>query len=113
MACPVQPVPGTFIAIIRAGPARPQEDDMSRLKLLTAAALLASFVGGPPLTIAASASPVANAHEDRSDKRDRKEDKKRQKEIRKVERRNVRADYWDASRHYRRDDRRYRPRQLS
>ena len=48
---------------------------MSRLKLLTAAALLASFVGGPPLTIAASASPVANAHEDRSDKRDRKEDK--------------------------------------
>jgi hypothetical protein len=96
---------------------------VSRIRTVTVAALLASFVGLQPA--AALAEPQnrrdrRDRYEDRwdrrEDRRDRREDRRDRREDR-WDRREDRWDrrpagYWDAAQYYRRDDRRYRPRRL-
>src|SRR5918993_1835212 len=95
--------------------------NVNRIKTASIALLLASFVGAAP--------PAADAHNDqrrdryddrqdrREDRRDRRDDRRDRREDRRDDRRVGRYDardgYWDAARHYRRHDRRYRPRRLS
>lgn len=69
---------------------------MNRLRSAVAAVLIASFVGAAP----AMAQPHGRArgHYKHAEKRE--------------EKREAREAYWDASQHYRRDDRRYRARRL-
>ena len=75
-----------------------KKGQVNRIRTAVAAVLLASFVGAP----IASAQPHGRARghykqEERREARERAE---------------AREAYWDASKHYRRDDRRYRARRL-
>jgi len=87
------------------------------IKTATAAALIVSFVGLQPADVSAQGRDRRDRHEDRRDRRaDRREAREERREDRREARREARyearRDYWDASRYYRRDDWRYRPRRL-
>ena len=106
---------------------------MNRIKRVTAAVLLTSFVAVPTLPAQAKDQNRRDRYEDRWDRRedrqDRREDRWDRREDRwdsREDRRDRREDrwdrredrydervaYWDAARYYRRDDRRYGPRRL-
>ena len=84
------------------------------VRTATSALLLASFVGLQPALVAAQGR--GRGHD--KDRRDRYEDRwdrrddRRQASRSNVYREGYREGCWDASRYYRRDDRRYRPRRL-
>ena len=95
---------------------------MNRIRTMTAALLLASFVGMPS-TAAADDGQRRDRRDGRrdrvEDRRDRFEDRWDRRGDRRKDRRDRRKDryearngYWDPARDYRRDDRRYRPRRL-
>jgi hypothetical protein len=86
---------------------------VNRMRTATVALLLASFVGLQPEPAQAKDQGRRDRQEDRwdrrEDRRDRREDRRdRREDVREA----YREGYWDASQHYRRDDRRYRPRRL-
>jgi hypothetical protein len=87
---------------------------VNRIRTATAALLLASFVGLSPAPAVAGDQGRGRGHQD--DRWDRKEDKREAKRDRRERRESARdaynQGYWDASRHYRQDDRRYRPRRM-
>jgi Glycine zipper 2TM domain len=101
---------------------------VNRIRTATAALLLASFVGLPPLPAEAQSRKYRDRdrYEDRwdrrEDRRDRREDQRDRREDRwdrredrydRIEDRyDARNDYWDAARYYRSDARRYAPRRL-
>ena len=78
---------------------------MNRITTATAALLLASFIGLP-------SAPVEAKDKGRKDHYDDKWDRRDDKHERRVARDAYRQGYWDASRAYRQDDRRYKPRRL-
>jgi hypothetical protein len=97
-----------------------REVQVNRIKTTAVAALLASFVGIPPLPATAQGRDRRDRLEDRwdrrEDRRDRREDRWDRREDRwdrREDRYDVRNSSWDAARYYRRDDRRYAPRRLS
>jgi hypothetical protein len=88
---------------------------MNRIQTV-ALALLLSCAGG---LVPAQVDAQPRARDRYEDKRDRKEDKRDRKEARKdaredrrIAERAYKQGYYDASRDYRQDDRRYRPRRL-
>ena len=86
---------------------------MNRIRTMTAALLLASFVGVP--STASADDGQRRGRRDRvEDRRDRQESRwdRRDRRDRRNDRYEARNGYWDPARHYRRDDRRYRPRRL-
>jgi hypothetical protein len=96
---------------------------VNRIRMASVACVLASFIPLQPVPAQALDNGRQNRYEDRQDRREaqfeRKEEKRRRKEEKREERwerqdarRDVRESYWDAARHYRRDDRRYGPRRL-
>ncbi len=93
---------------------------VNRIKTVSAALLLASFVGLQPTPVLAQDRDRRDRHEDQRDRRedsrrDRREDRRDRQEDRwdrREDRYDARKSYWDASRYYRRDDRRYRARRL-
>jgi hypothetical protein len=87
---------------------------VNRIRTATAITLLASFVAFTPPPAAADQGRRDRAEDRRDrreDRRDRREDRWDRREDR-WDRRDIRPAYWDAAQYYRRDDRRYRPRQL-
>ena len=72
---------------------------MNRIRIATAAVLLASVVGLAPTPALAKDQGHGKGHGNKHDRRDDVRDAYNQ-------------GYWDASRHYRQDERRYRPRRL-
>jgi hypothetical protein len=74
---------------------------VNRIRTATAAALLASFIGLQPTPALADGRKRWDRHEERWDRHDKHR-----------HRRDARHGYWDPAAHYRRDDRRYRPRRL-
>jgi hypothetical protein len=102
----------------------PRKGQVNRIKAATVALLLASFIALPQTAALAQNRDRQDRFEDyrdwREDQRDRREDRRDRREDRRdrrEDRRDRREDrwdrydgrgYWDASRHYRRDDRRYR-----
>jgi hypothetical protein len=103
---------------------------VNRIKTVSVAVLLASFVGLQPAPAQASdqgrRDRIEGRWDRREDRRDRREDRRDRREDRwdrredRWDRREDRRDrvdaynagYWDAARYYKRDDRRYRPRRL-
>jgi hypothetical protein len=100
---------------------------VNRIRTVTVAALLVSFVGLQPASALAQSRDRRDRAEDRWDRRedrwDRREDRYDRAEDRwdryedRYDRRDrsvapARVGYWDAARYYRRDDRRYPPRRL-
>jgi hypothetical protein len=76
---------------------------VNRIRTATAAVLLASLVGLSPTPLVAKDQ---GHHDDKWDRHDDKRD--RRDDVRDA----YKQGYWDASRHYRNDDRRYKPRHL-
>ena len=106
---------------------------MNRIRTATVTVLLAAFVGAVPAAPPAEAKDRRDRYEDRrdrrEDRRDRREDRRDRREDRwdrredrwdrlddrrdrRHRRYETRRGYWDPAPHYRRDDRRYRPRRL-
>jgi hypothetical protein len=96
---------------------------VNRIRTVAVALLLASVVGLLPASAQAQSRGRWDRYEDRwdrwEDKSQRKEIKRERKAVRRDARENrriaqnaYREGYWDASRYYRQDDRRYRPRRL-
>jgi hypothetical protein len=81
-----------------------------------AVALLFSCAGGVVPAQVEAQSRARDRYEDKrdrqDDKRDRKDARKDAREDRRIAERAYRRGYYDASRDYRQDDRRYRPRRL-
>lgn len=89
---------------------------MTSIKLAFATVLLAAHVGALPTPALAADKGRSDKYEDkkdrREDRRDRREDARDRREDRwdrREDRWDARNTGWDAARHYRRDDRRYRP----
>jgi hypothetical protein len=76
---------------------------VNRIRTATAAVLLASFVGVAPAPAFAGDQGRGRGHQ-----KDRWEDRHDRREVRDA----YNQGYWDATRHYRQDDRRYKPRRL-
>jgi Ni/Co efflux regulator RcnB len=72
-----------------------EEVQVNRVRTAVVAALLAAFVGAPPAL--AQPNGRARGHYKKEERREREE---------------AREAYWDAAKHYRHDERRYRPRHL-
>jgi hypothetical protein len=96
---------------------------VNRIKTAGFALLLTSFVGLQPAPAQAHDNERRDRQEDRWDRRedrrdrredrwDRREDRRDRREDRWDRREDRRDGYWDAARHYRRDDGRYRARRL-
>jgi hypothetical protein len=111
IACPVL---GQSMPIIEGkGPVNP-------IRTTTVAVLLASFLGVQPEPAQAEDQGRRDRQADRRDWREERRDRREDRWDRRQDRRDRRQDlreaynegYWDASRHYRQDDRRYRPRRL-
>ena len=98
---------------------------MNRIKTASVALLLSTFVALPPMPLQAQGNGGRGRYEDwdrREDRRDRREarrdrredrrDRREDRWDRREDRVDARNDYWDAAQYYRRDDRRYGPRQL-
>jgi len=84
---------------------------VNRIRFATAVALVASFVSLSP----AEAIDQGRGRRARQEERARREYERDVREARREYRRDVREarrDYWDASRYYRQDDARYRPRRM-
>lgn len=99
---------------------------MNRIKTVIVAALLASFAGLTPAVAMEDQrrGRDRDRYEDRWEQRraeQRREERRREERRREARRDNrretyrdgYREGYWDAARHYRRDDRRYRPYRMS
>ena len=93
---------------------------MNRIRTMTVAAVLVSFVGLSPTATADDGQrrDRRDRQEDRWDRRDDRRDRRDDRRARRAERRDRRDDryaahsgYWDPARDYR-DDRRYRARRL-
>jgi hypothetical protein len=101
-----------------------KKDQMNRMRTATVALLMASFVGLQPLQARADDHQRRDRdrYEDRWDRREERRDHREERRDRREERRDRRDRYddrwdagygaWDPAPHYRRDDRRYRPRRL-
>jgi hypothetical protein len=93
---------------------------VNRIRIATVALLMASFVGLQPAPAQAKDQGRRDRQEDRWDRREDRRDRQENRRDRREDRRDRREDvrdaynegYWDASRHYRQDDRRYSPRRL-
>ena len=92
---------------------------MNRIRTVTIAMLLTSFVGLQPAPAHADDKGRQDRREDRWDRREDRRDRKEDRRDRREDRRDRREDrwdardqHWDAARYYRRDDRRYPPRRL-
>ena len=99
---------------------------MNRIRAASVIVLLASFAVLLPVPTEAQGRDRRDRYEDRADRRedkaDRREDRRDRREDRwdrredrrdrREDRIDGRDDYWDAARHYRRDDCRYAPRRL-
>ena len=90
---------------------------MLRIRAALVALLIASFAGALPAPAMADDNGRQRRYEERRDRRDdgryrhdRREDRRYQYDRR--DRWDAGPGYWDASRYYARDDRRYRPRRL-
>jgi len=84
---------------------------VNRIGTATVALLLASFVALPSAPALAGEQGRGH-HEDKWDKHDDKWDKHEDKRERKAVHDAYKQGYWDASKHYRQDDQRYKPRRL-
>ena len=98
---------------------------MNMLRSAAIAALLTSLVGLQPATVLAQGRYDSRweRREERRERREEQRDRREERQDRREERRDRRWDwrggwyaapdgYWDPVPHYRRDDRRYRPRRL-
>ena len=83
---------------------------MNRIRTATVALLLASFVGVQPAPAEAKDKHRRDKYEDRWERRENYRD---QREYRRDVRSAYDAGYWDAARHYTRDDRKYQARRVS
>jgi hypothetical protein len=92
-------------------------DQVNRIRTATVAALLASFVAFQPAPVTADQGrgrwEREQQRERREAQRERREDRREARRDWREDRREDRRDYWDASRYYQRDDRRYRARRLN
>jgi hypothetical protein len=85
---------------------------VNRIRTVTIAALLTSFVGVQPVSALAGEDQRRDRRDRYEDRWDRREDRRDRAEDRRDRRGDRRDSYWDAARYYRADSR-YRPRRLA
>jgi hypothetical protein len=85
---------------------------VNRIRTATIAALLVSFVGLQPVPAMAQGRDRWDRQEEKWERKEAQRNRKDDRREARWERRDDRHESWDAARHYRHDDRRYRPRKL-